>query len=336
MASKFDAELLFFCSENARLRLKDLAHILKKTPQRVKYNLAQLEKNTIIYSPHTIFDYSFLGQLLFKVYFKGGYTSEKNKKEILGNLCTNPYIVSVYELSGEFDLAVDMLSSNPSRFNKELKKVIAENPNLNSYKIALNVVTHLYPRYYLLLQKARLLDDLNSLNKIDSGIIVGGDRAVDFFTTGDMAVMSQLLQSPRIPLNSLAEKVQLNTKTVVKIMKNLRSRTIIRGYHYLIDTNALGIEKHRLFLKLHNLSVEKENELFEYFRKTAEIVQINKTVGDWDLEIDVEALEKNKIRYIIMQLRENFADLIENFRSMEFYQYYKKNFLPEYLFNKES
>lgn len=72
-----------------------------------------------------------------------------------------------------------------------------------------------------------------------------------------------------------------------------------------------------------------------YMLETKEIVQLSKTVGDWDMEIDIESPNKAAIRQLIIQIRENFKDLIENFNIIEFYKYYKKNYLPGYLFVHE-
>jgi len=80
--------------------------------------------------------------------------------------------------------------------------------------------------------------------------------------------------------------------------------------------------------------MEREKQLKEYFLKTREVVKVNKTVGDWDIEIDIESLDKSKIRYLIVQLREGFKDLIENFNIIEFYQYYQVSYLPRYLFKE--
>jgi len=55
-------------------------------------------------------------------------------------------------------------------------------------------------------------------------------------------------------------------------------------------------------------------------------------VGDWDMELDIEALDKSKIRSIIIDMREKFKDLIEKFNLIEVYKCYKKSYLPAYLF----
>jgi len=84
-------------------------------------------------------------------------------------------------------------------------------------------------------------------------------------------------------------------------LKNIQNHSlfgqcqIIKGFKYILDTSKLDINKSRLFLKLHNLTIESEESLTEYMLKTKEIITINKTVGDWNLEIDIESSTKNRI-----------------------------------------
>ena len=323
-----DRDLIFLYSENARIRIKDISTIIKKSPQRLKYTLRMMDKEGLIHSPHCIFDYSYFGLLLFRVYFKGGYISERDKNNIIEKLSENPYITSMYELSGEFDLAIEIASLNPSRFNKELKKISDLIPTLNNYKIILNVVTHLYPKFYL-------LRNSNLVSNVPQELIIGGDRRVTVFNKNEMNIIKNLLNNPKLRLTHLARQSDINIKTAISIIKNLQEKKIIKGFKHMIDINKLGIYKFRLFLKLHNLSKEREEELLNYMLKTKEITQINKTVGDWDMEIDIETLDKNKARYIILQIREEFKELIETFNIIEFYQYYKKSYLPSFLFTRE-
>lgn len=321
---KIDTDLLYLWLENARIRLKELSKKLQKSSQRLKYSLIVLEKRGIIKDAYCIFDYSYFGIILFRVYFKGGYISEKDKEQILKKLYDNPYIVSIYEMSGEFDLALEIASPNPSRFNKELKKIRALIQTLNSYKVLLNIVTHMYPRSYLI-KNLKLMES-------PTHHIIGGDRTIETFTKPEMAIMRNMSINPKIRLTKLAKKSRISVKTVTKILKNLRERNIIKGFKHTLDTDKIGLDKFRLFLKLHNLSPEKEDELMNHMLNTKEIVQVNKTVGDWDMEIDIEAFDKIRIRSLITEFREKFKELIETFNLIEFYKYYKRSYLPLYIF----
>ena len=244
---------------------------------------------------------------------------------IIEKLSKNKYVVSMYELSGEFDLAIEIESPNPSRFNKELKRVSDLIPTLKNYKMVLNIVTRIYPRNYLITNNMALLG-------LPLEVIIGGDRPIETFGKNEMKVMKVLLDNPKIRFTKLAKESKLNIKTSRSILKSLEERKIIRGYKYIVDTNKLNVQKFRLFLRLHNLGQEREKELLDYALKKKEIVQINKTVGDWNMEIDIEAFEKKTIRKITSEIREKFKDLIETFIIIEFYKYYKKSYLPSYLF----
>lgn len=325
--TQIDKDLLFLYSDNSRFKIRELAKKLKKSPQRIKYTLKLLEREQIVNNCHCIFDYSYFGLILFRVYFKGGYASEKDRAAIIQQLRQNNYIVSIYELNGEFDLAIEILSPNPSRFNKELKKIIDEIPTLNNYKIILNLVTHIYPRSYL-------VNDQQLLDTVKPEILVGGDRNVESFEKNELAVIKNFLENPKIRMTTLAKKCDINIKTSNAMVRDLQKRKIIKGFKYVLDTEKLDVAKFRLFLKLHNISPEREQQLFDYMLKTKEIVQFNKTVGDWDIELDLESSNRTKTRSLIVQVRQEFKDLIESFNIIEFYYYYKKSFLPRYLFEE--
>ena len=150
-----------------------------------------------------------------------------------------------------------------------------------------------------------------------------------------MKVIKTLLAHPISRLSNLAKNSELNVKTVKSIMSSLVKKNVIRGFRYTIDKDKLGVHAFRLFLKLHHLIQERETSLMNYLRNTKEIIQTNKTVGDWDMEIDIESLDNGKIRHIILQIREEFKDIIERFNLIEFHDSYKKSYLPSYLFKEE-
>lgn len=325
--NKIDHSLVFLRSENARMGFRELSRLLHKSPQLINYNLSVLEREGILHDPFFIFDYSYFGLILFRVYFKGVYIKEQDKLRIIKELKDNPYVLSVYEVTGEFDLGVEFAAPNPSKFNKEFKKVISENPLLKEYKIVLNLVTHIYPRQYLVANP--------ELHHLISQKIVGGDREKEDFTPQERSLLRVLLHHPTIRYTTLAKESGMNVKTAKSVLNNLTKRNVLKGCKFLINKNKLGVSRSRLFLKLHHLNLENESALMKYLHDNKEVIQVNKTVGDWDMEIDLEALDKSSIRHMILRLREDFSDLIANFNLIEFYDYYKRTYLPEYLFRGE-
>ena len=170
---------------------------------------------------------------------------------------------------------------------------------------------------------------------LGTDIILGGDREMENFNINELSVLNALLENPNIRLTKLAEETKLNIKTSNSLLSLLQERKVVRGFKCVVDTNKLGIEKFRLFLKLHNINPERDKELLNFAKHKKEIVQLNKTVGDWDMEIDIESFERKRIRAIIIQLRENFIDIIQTFNLIEFFTYYKRSFLPDYFFKEK-
>jgi DNA-binding Lrp family transcriptional regulator len=321
-------EIIFLYAENARIKIKEISQLLKKSSQRLKYNLKVIEKEELVYNPYTIFDYSYFGAILFKVYFKGAYIGEKDKSKIIKSLNDNKHVTSIFELSGEFDLVIEICAQNPSKFNKILKKICDETQTLKHYKIVLNIVTYIYPRTYI--TRNNMLHSL-----FPQYTIIGGDREIEEFNANEKEVIYNLLKEPKIWHTKLAKNSKINVKTAKQILKNLIKKNIIKGFKYVINTEKLGVNKFKMFIKLHNLTKEREEELMKYFENTKEIVSCHKTIGDWNLEINIESIEKTRIRHLTIEIRETFQDIIETFNIMEYYYSYKRTYLPEYLFEKD-
>ncbi|MBN1385726.1 Lrp/AsnC family transcriptional regulator [Candidatus Woesearchaeota archaeon] len=326
--AKIDKNLLFLISEESRSKIKAIGLILKKSPQRIKYEIKVFKRENILAEPYCIIDYGQLDLILFRVYFKGGYTSEKDKARIIRYLSDNHYITSIHEFNGEYDLAVDMISPNPSRFNKEIKKIASQVPSLNNYIVLLNVVTHIYPKNYLAsphLQRTGA----------DQETVVGGDRPIKNITKDEMTLVKLLSERPNSRLTYLSKDAEMNIKTMKKSLHHLISSRIIRGFKYNINITKIGAYKFRLFLNLHNVSQESDNNLLQFLLTTRETVQMNRTVGEWDMEIDIESLDRARVRQIILKLREEFKDIIQSFKIIEVLEAHKISYIPRYIFDEK-
>jgi len=166
-------------------------------------------------------------------------------------------------------------------------------------------------------------------------IVIGGDRAPEQWDPRELAILHFLIGDPTLRLTTLAEKCHLNIKTVMMLLKGLQQRKILRGFQYILNHHFLGIIKQRLFLKLHNLSEQREEQLMHFFLSTPEIVQVHRTIGDWTMEVDIESLDQLRLRQVIRDIREQFKDLIETFTMMEFDRYYYKSFLPRHVVERK-
>jgi DNA-binding Lrp family transcriptional regulator len=317
--AKLDQDLLYKITENARIQIKEISNNLKKSSPRLKYNLNIIKKEKIIICPHFLIDYSFLGFLLFKVYFKGGFYSEEENKIIINNLKNNPLVTSIYEIEGKYDFAIEIIAQNPSKFNKELQ-IISKTLEYNSHSVALNLVSHIYPRNYL----------INNINIDPIEFIVGGDRKTKEFSQQEISVLKEILKNPILHTTKQSNNANMHIQTFKNNMKHLYKEKIIRSARYEISPKNTPIEKIKLFLKMQSKNRENDEKYFnEFMIKTKEIIAFHKTIGEWDIEIDIEAKNRNEIKSIIRSVREKFKHLIKEIDTVEIINIHKRQYLPD-------
>jgi len=322
MTAKIDKRLLYFYGENCRLSLSKIAKKIRKSPQLVKYTINRLEKNEIIPFYYTVVDYSCFDMLLFKVYFKGGCSKSSELNLLVRKLMENPYVTSIYEIGGQYDLLVEFMAQNPSKFNKELKMLIKEHDELNNYDIIINVVSHLYPREYLM-PRNKKPDEI----AIPSEIIVGGDRDKIVLNDKEKRILLAFVENPKIRLTSIASKLGINIKTVISVIKSLKSKKIIRACKSALDMEKCNLINNKIALKLHNIEPERENRMLDFCLNNPNIVKLSKTIGAWDVEIDVETSSPTDFREIYLKIREEFKDVIRSFNSYRMYRMFKHKYL---------
>lgn len=322
---KVDQNLLFICAENSRIKLRDASTILKKSPQRLKYSMDSLQKENILALPHALIDYSYFGLLLFKVYYKGGYLGEDEKKAFYDKLSSNGFIVSCYSLEGEFDFALEVLASNPSRFNKEIRAINSSLKSLPDSKVILNVVSHLYSR-------AALPKNYLLIDQFQREYVVGGDRPVKSFSEDELKVLKLIWEDPQKPMTFYSTSSGMHINTFKKILSSLQEQKILRGFRHVVNLDDLGMERVRLLISLHSITEAEKDQMLEFFQSKKQIVQASWTVGDWNLEIDLETKDRVQLRKLMIEIRQQFKTMIRQVQTVDIIDFYRRQYLPKFLF----
>ncbi|MCF7861759.1 Lrp/AsnC family transcriptional regulator [Candidatus Woesearchaeota archaeon] len=305
-----EKKFLYLYSDNCRMTYSQLGKKIKKSPQNTRYYISTMEKDRIL-NYNTLVDYSYLGLLMFRVYFKGGFAQGIGPlKEYISK---SGYLSSISTISGQYDLSMEFLAKNPSRFNKELKQLVQDYKELSNYDLIINVVTHIFPKSYL-------------LNKTDD-IIIGGDRNPLKLSGAEMELLKLLVNEPRIRLTEMARRSQMNIKTVISRLRILQEELIL-GYKTEFDMNRFGIYKNRITLKLHNINVLTEQNLLKFCVQNPHIITLNKTMGLWDIEIDIETPDMVKFREIFFMIREQFKDIIQSFNYFRIFNTPFRKYVP--------
>jgi len=69
--------------------------------------------------------------------------------------------------------------------------------------------------------------------------------------------------------------------------------------------------------------------MFEFFKKQPNIIYFARYIGNYDLGIDMEVENAEKLRKILGEIKENFSDYIESYKSILIYKEHKLSYLPK-------
>ena len=317
--------ILRHLESDSRISFSTIAKKTRKSQQRVSYTVNSLINKGIIKKFYALIDYSKFDIISFRVYFKIRYVNEVSFKEFIDYLVSQTNTLWIATCSGDFDLICTFLASNPSQFNKKLRGIMANFPKqILNYTILTTVVIRSFERQYLA-----------STPHVFKEVIIGGDRVPVNVDGIDMKILSLISDNSRVSSVDIANKLSITPKTVIERIKKLEKKEIIDGYKPLLSLETMGYMSILLLIRYHDITVEIEKRLINYLEMQPNVIGVVKTLGEWDVEVEIEVKNMHDFRKIEMEIRQKFTTLIHEIRSIPIYETFKKNFFPQFLLQGE-
>ncbi len=312
-----DRALLHELDINSRRPITALAKRAGMSKEVAKYRLNRLVKEGVIFRFFTILDSSKLGVSYYKILIKLRNANEKRKQEIINYLINAPYVNWVVSTDGEFDLGFTMLVEDLFTLNRVLTDFTKKYWNQIIKKtISVNLVGEYLIRGYLTGKK----------EPVEVSYYAGmGKGRVDAI---DMGILGILCESSRTETTTIARRVGISPETARKRIAEMERTGVIRGYTVMLDHNVIGQFHHKVLFYLSNLSEKREKSLHEYCRRHPNIVYMIKTLGPWDLELDIEVKDPEEYRKLMMELTNEFSDIISDYSALRVYRIHKYLLLP--------
>ncbi|MBD3249602.1 winged helix-turn-helix transcriptional regulator [Candidatus Woesearchaeota archaeon] len=329
MADKLDIRnterlALKYLEMDARMSFSTIGKKLKKSQQQISYTVNSMVRKGILQKFYTVMDYSKFGAISFRVYFRVNYIDEKRFLEFIKHLAKDSHVSRISACGGRYDLLCNFLTYNPSKFNKNLRAIIEKfSEQVHDYLILTNIVTREYGRKYL-------------MKEILPEHIVGGDRYPENIDDADMQILSQISEDARKSSVDIASSLSVNPKTVINRIKKLKQKKVIRCFRPQINPEKAGMASYMLMLKYHNISAKEEKELVNFLRIHKNILRLTKTIGKWDMEIEIEVKNPMELRKVEMQMRQKFSSIIQNISAIPVYYTYKYSYFPEFILEDQN
>ncbi|UCD21143.1 MAG: Lrp/AsnC family transcriptional regulator [archaeon] len=308
-----DRKILYELDINARQTISEIAKKVKLNKNTVNYKIKKLENEKLILGYYTVVDYSKLGFISLRVYFNFFNTKPEHEKEIINFLIKNKKVGVVGQVESPYDIIFQAWVKNIYefddfwfKFKKKFRQFI--------WKERVYLVNRVYNF------KRKYITD-----KPNYEYEFGGGSKKEKFDEFDLKILKLLARNARIPIIDIAEKLKVPERTIAYRIKQLEKKKIIMGYRLNLDAIKIGYEYYKLNCVLN--SMEDYERLFQFSQQHPNVIFLDRTMSELDLEIDIEVRGRKEMLKLIKELKEKFK--IRDIEIATYKEYYKLETIPQ-------
>ena len=314
-----DRKIILELDTNARATFSEIGKKLGIGKNNVQYRVKKLLEDGVTKKFVTQFSLGTLGLFLSKFYMQlSGFAKEK-EKEIYDYLIKDKRISWVAKCEERWDLMIGCYVENLNQLNtikqdffKKYEKYIT------SYDVVFLVEGHTSQRTYLLNKKT-------IPKKIEKFI---GKEKVEL-DEKDKQIVRLISNDARFNYLDIAQKTNLNIKTIQKRIKNMEKTGVIQGYVTFLDTPKIGYNFFKLCIYLQNYETKLQSFL-KYCMELPNIIHIIESLGPWEVELEIETETLQDFYNLTHEIRNSHADIIKKTESVIISNELKLDFFPEW------
>lgn len=297
----YDRKILYELDRNARISTSELAKKIKKSKQFVDYRIKRLEQERVILGYVSVIDYSRLGYISMRIYFKLHNITPEEQREMEEELIKDKEVWWLVTLEGPWDIAYAMAVKNVLEFYDYWDKIMKKYRKF-ILKRSVVVYTHIrqYPKSYLVGEENR-----------DEGTLVGASKNIARMGGMDKEILKIVSDNARLPLVEIGSMLKTSSQVVKGRLKRLEKEGVVLGYRALIDVSFLGYRYYKAYINLLNTERLKGLEYFCF--KHPNILNVNRTIGGRDFEIELQAKSFDEFEGIMNEIRTNFPGMIDEY-----------------------
>jgi len=294
-----DKQLLDLLYLNSRESLISLGKKLKLSPSAVERRLQKLISEGVISLLFADVNLGRIGLKSYRIYMKFDVIDEKTEKEILTLFENYSRTLWGVVCEGEYDILFRFIAKD----EYEVEDVIEMFLKKFGERIVEKTVITTTSQTYLSWNKAfgserrpalpfERMEGIENIDEVDLGIL------------------SELYGNARQSTVNIAKKVGLTPDAVQYRIKKLIERKLILGYTAWYDAKKLEFNYYKILIGFRNITKDLENEFMRFCTERDEVIFINKTIGSWDVEVDIIVEDNRELHRFIMDMKTKFGHIL--------------------------
>lgn len=315
-----DRKILYQLDVNARQSASQIGKKVGLSKQVATYRINKLIESGVIQKLYSIYDTSKLGFTTYKIFLRLQNVDIQKQNEIVEYIKNHQNVQFFISCDGMFDLVFNILAKTAS----ELYDLLKELENMYGSHIAekeliIMVFSSFFFRDYLIGR---------SSDQIRKPMYFGSKPEQIEIDDTNKKILNCLGIDARTPIVSIASKIGVSADSVAVRIKKLEKAQIIHNYILLPNFALLNQTSYKVMFALHNLAKDREKSFFQYCKSQPNIWFHSKSLGRWDLEINMDVANAGQFREIMMEIKFQFSDIIKEYSTLQVSKVYKFNFYP--------
>lgn len=315
-----DKKILYQLDINARQSASEIGKKVGLSKQVVIYRINKLIETGIIQKFYAVYDTSKLGFAAYKIFLRLQNVDVKKQNEIIEYIKNHEHVQFFISCDGMFDLVFNVLARTASELydiTKELENkyggYIAER------ELIIMVFSSFFFRDYLIGKTSE---------QTRKPMYFGSKPEEAEIDEINKKILHYLGIGARTPITEIANKIGISADAAALRIKKLEKAQVIHNYILLPNFSLLNQTSYKVLFSLHNLTEQREKSLFQYCKSQPNIWFHSKSLGRWDLEINMDVDDANQFREIMMELKLQFSDIIKDYNTLQVSMVHKFNFYP--------
>jgi DNA-binding Lrp family transcriptional regulator len=318
--SEIDKKIVYELGKDSRQSYKQVAKNIASKKEVVAYHINELLSKGIITKFVPVFSLSRLGIISHKIYLRlRGLTSEKEEK-LMNELIKNENVAWVAKSVGRWDLLLGFYAKNIIEFSRIKDSILSRlSKYVEDYDITFIEDAFVLNRDYLIENKRRERKEFS----------FAGELANEKIDKIDFKIISVMKNDARKTLLEIAKQLNLDARTIKNRLRELEDKKILQGQTIFLDLNKIGFQLHKLCITFDNYNIDNFREVVDYCKENLNVVHIIKSLGSWELELEIEDNNLQSIYKFIKELKNKFASIIKQIDLVTITKEEKLDFFPE-------
>jgi Lrp/AsnC family transcriptional regulator, leucine-responsive regulatory protein len=307
---KKDRKILYQLDVNSRQSDSQIAKKVRLNKNTVRYRINRLVKANLIRNFVTLINPAKFGKSIFKIYLRLQDTTNETWNKIKNYLLSQEKVFWVSRYEGNWDIIVAVWSKSPYEFYKfyiefttKFAKVISNKQMTNQIEVPF------FTRGYLSKTEGKIK------------CVWGGQIKEEKIDALDTKLLEALATNARMPATEIATKLKTTPRSIIYRIKDLIKKEIILAFSIQLNQSVIDYDYYKVIFHLKNSS--QEDEFIDFCKKQGNILYYIKTLGPWELELELEVKNHKELNKIMNSIRERFSDMIKSYEPLLITEEYK-------------